>query len=179
MAIGVLDRHLDGFAGLEELVAARAGALAEIEQNVSERALENWTGSDMAHVLLANDPVKSAARHIDLTQDFAYDVVTDNLPENLTDDEAWEMVTGPVRAQLCAWLRDLDAAATIRPKWKTPEAIAIADEMYARRDFTAMPVLAEALRYAGCKDEAVLDHCRRPCEHIRGCWVVDGVLGKS
>ena len=26
---------------------------------------------------------------------------------------------------------------------------------------------------------AILNHCRRPAEHVRGCWVVDLVLDKD
>ena len=26
---------------------------------------------------------------------------------------------------------------------------------------------------------AILNHCRQPGEHVRGCWVVDLVLGKE
>jgi hypothetical protein len=35
------------------------------------------------------------------------------------------------------------------------------------------------LQDAGCEDEAVLSHCRSDGPHVRGCWVVDLVLGKS
>jgi hypothetical protein len=43
-----------------------------------------------------------------------------------------------------------------------------------------MPILADALQDAGCEDDAILAHCRDPhLTHVRGCWVVDLVLGKS
>jgi hypothetical protein len=42
-----------------------------------------------------------------------------------------------------------------------------------------MPILADALQDAGCDNEAVLDHCRSVGTHVRGCWVVDLVLGKE
>ncbi len=41
------------------------------------------------------------------------------------------------------------------------------------------PILADALEEAGCTDAAILDHCRGPGPHVRGCWVVDLILGKS
>jgi hypothetical protein len=51
--------------------------------------------------------------------------------------------------------------------------------MYESRDFGAMPILADALQDAGCDSADVLDHCRdAPVTHVRGCWVVDLVLGK-
>jgi hypothetical protein len=49
--------------------------------------------------------------------------------------------------------------------------------MYDRRDFSAMPILADALQDAGCEDADILDHCRGDRMHVRGCWVVDLVLG--
>jgi hypothetical protein len=42
------------------------------------------------------------------------------------------------------------------------------------RDF-----LWDALEEAGCTNADILNHCRQPGEHVRGCWVVDLVLGKS
>jgi hypothetical protein len=47
------------------------------------------------------------------------------------------------------------------------------------RDFAAMPLLADALQDAGCTDDRVLDHCRGSGPHVKGCWVVDLVLGKE
>jgi hypothetical protein len=35
------------------------------------------------------------------------------------------------------------------------------------------------LEEAGCTSEDILKHCRGPGEHVRGCWVVDLLLGKS
>jgi hypothetical protein len=39
--------------------------------------------------------------------------------------------------------------------------------------------LGDALEDAGCTAAAILDHCRRPGEHVRGCWLVDLILGKE
>ena len=47
------------------------------------------------------------------------------------------------------------------------------------REFGNLPVLADALQDAGCENADVLDHCRGPGSHVRGCWVVDLVLGKE
>jgi hypothetical protein len=40
-------------------------------------------------------------------------------------------------------------------------------------------VLANALEESGCTNPDILGHCRSGGEHVRGCWVVDLVLGKS
>lgn len=66
---------------------------------------------------------------------------------------------------------------TLSPSWLTSTVVAIARGMYDARDFSAMPILADALQDAGCENADVLAHCRGLGPHVRGCWVVDGVLG--
>jgi hypothetical protein len=46
-------------------------------------------------------------------------------------------------------------------------------------DATRLAILADALEDAGCTDQDVLNHCRDVGPHIRGCWVVDLLLGKG
>ncbi|WP_439623223.1 hypothetical protein [Gemmata sp.] len=65
------------------------------------------------------------------------------------------------------------------PAWRTSTAVAIAQGVYESRDFGAMPILADALQDAGCDSGDILTHCRGPGPHVRGCWVVDLVLGKG
>jgi hypothetical protein len=67
-----------------------------------------------------------------------------------------------------AWL--LWNAATV---WKIAQAI------YDDRAFDCLPILADALEEAGCDNADILDHCRGPGPHVRGCWVVDMLLGKE
>jgi hypothetical protein len=65
------------------------------------------------------------------------------------------------------------------PSWRTDTALALARQMYDAREFSAMPILADALQDAGCDSDDVLNHCRGPGPHVRGCWVCDLVLGKE
>jgi hypothetical protein len=39
--------------------------------------------------------------------------------------------------------------------------------------------LADALTDADCDEEEMIVHCRSEAQHVRGCWVVDLVLGKE
>ena len=57
--------------------------------------------------------------------------------------------------------------------------VALADEIYERRAFDRMGELAVALERVGCDNEAVLAHCRSEAPHVRGCWVLDLLLGKQ
>lgn len=88
--------------------------------------------------------------------------------------------------RLCDLLRDVFgnpfAPVTIDPVWLTwndgtiPK---IAQSIEAGRAFESMPVLADVLEEAGCQARAIVDHCRQPAEHARGCWVLDLLLGRG
>jgi hypothetical protein len=104
-------------------------------------------------------------------------------------DEAREKAT----QELCRKIDEMKAsyADILRCVWGNPfrpvafsvggrssTAVAIASGMYEGRDFSAMPILADALEEAGCTSADILDHCRGVKGHCRGCWVVDLLLGK-
>lgn len=59
------------------------------------------------------------------------------------------------------------------------QLIVQAQTIYDGRRFDEMPLLGYALMEAGCFDDAVLSHCRSRGEHVRGCWVLDAILGKG
>jgi hypothetical protein len=65
------------------------------------------------------------------------------------------------------------------PDWRTDTVMALAAQMYESREFSAMPILADALEDTGCSNKTILEHCRGPGPHVRGCWVVDLVLGQE
>jgi hypothetical protein len=83
----------------------------------------------------------------------------------------------------CELVRDIVGnpfrPAPFDPRWRTAAATELARAAYESRDFGALPILADALQEAGCEDAEVLAHCRAGGPHVRGCWVVDGVLGKE
>jgi hypothetical protein len=84
---------------------------------------------------------------------------------------------------LAALLRDV-LGNLFRPvaydrAWRTSTAVELARLMYEGRDFSPMPILADALQDAGCANDDVLGHCRSDGPHVRGCWVVDLLLGKG
>ncbi|HEY1186644.1 MAG TPA: hypothetical protein VGE74_03255 [Gemmata sp.] len=84
----------------------------------------------------------------------------------------------------CALIRDIFGnpfrPVVFAPEWRTGTVTALAAQMYESRDFSAMPILADALQDAGCDNEDILTHCRAAgATHVRGCWVVDLALGKE
>jgi hypothetical protein len=67
----------------------------------------------------------------------------------------------------------------VDPAWLTSTVVSLAEGIYAERAFDRLPILADALQDAGCDSADILDHCRGPGPHARGCWVLDLLLGKS
>ncbi len=63
--------------------------------------------------------------------------------------------------------------------WNDATVPRIAQAIYDERAFDRLPILADALEDAGCDNADLLAHCRGDGPHVRGCWVVDLLLGKS
>jgi hypothetical protein len=110
-------------------------------------------------------------------------------PEESVYYRAWTNVLPGWSVEHRAWpnlLRDIFGnpfrPIALTPAWLTWHdglLVSMARRMYDSRDFSDMPVLADALEEAGCDHADILAHCRQPGEHVRGCWVVDAILGKS
>jgi hypothetical protein len=76
-------------------------------------------------------------------------------------------------------------AVSIDPSWRTPAVLALTQATYDNRILPAgtldpdrLAVLSDSLEEAGCGDAEFLSHLRQPAPHVRGCWVVDAILGK-
>jgi hypothetical protein len=83
----------------------------------------------------------------------------------------------------CLLCRDLFGPLPFRtitcdPAWRTEHVLTLASTIYHDRDFGRLPELADALEEAGCSSADILGHCRGPGPHVRGCWVLDLLLGK-
>ena len=97
--------------------------------------------------------------------------------------EKGERRQAETRAQ-CDLVRDLFGnpfrPVSLDSTWLTPDVLALARGISMERAFDRMPILADALQDAGCDNEDVLSHCRdASATHVRGCWVVDLLLGKE
>src|SRR5262249_30332207 len=91
--------------------------------------------------------------------------------------EPWDPATGlPL---LRCFFGNPFRPVTFSPSWRTDTALTLARTMFEAREFSAMPILADALQDAGCDNEDILNHCRVPGPHACGCWVVDLVLDKT
>jgi hypothetical protein len=69
---------------------------------------------------------------------------------------------------------------TFDPAWRTSDVMLLAQGIYDANAFDRLPILADAMQDAGCDNDDILTHCRdASLTHVRGCWVLDLVLGKE
>jgi hypothetical protein len=69
--------------------------------------------------------------------------------------------------------------ASLTPSGLPASITTLAQGVYHDRRFQDLPILADALEEASCTSADVLSHCRGPGSHVRGCWALDLILGKS
>jgi hypothetical protein len=156
------ERYADGLASEEEL--RQAWQAIEWEPVV----YCHWPFEWMTAPGPVSDDVKAAI--YDLDSD-----ALNNFPERRSEEER--------NRQQCSIIRDLFGnpfrPVHLNPAWKTGNVVTLAQAIYDDHAFERMPILADALEEAGCTEEAILSHCRGPGPHVRGCWVVDLLLGKE
>jgi hypothetical protein len=169
-AVEVAERFAEGQATPEELRAARLIARRE----------EVVVGGKVTWDAALTAAKRTAWEVLVLAQDTAY--VADGSP----DIHGWENTTwDDLSRRLCDLIRDLFnplQPVTLDPTWLTWHAGTIpnlARTIYAEQAFDRLPILGDALEDAGCSEAHLLDHCRNGGEHVRGCWVIDLLLGKT
>lgn len=82
-------------------------------------------------------------------------------------------------------LQDILGKENLGP-WKSANVMGVAAALYNERsnhgylDPVGVSVLADALEDANCPgDHVVLTHLRGPGSHVRGCWVIESILGRK
>jgi hypothetical protein len=181
-ALAVAERHADGLATDEELAAIHETALVPNRprrrgrRSLAERLASSYDDTIISH---AWDGIEGATRPgqaIPARVIFAARIL-ELVPPNSPRGVSFDPVT------LAAIFRDVFAnpfrPVAINPAWHTGNVMALATSIYDERAFDRLPVLADALEDAGCDNGDILNHCREPGEHVRGCWVVDLILGRS
>lgn len=154
-ALEVAERYADGDAGGAELEAAGA--------EMGVREIRGYYGPVAAWVVAPS--AEDAARYT------AWNAFCDRngMGEERHQADLLRCIAGnPFRP------------VTTSGEYRTDTVVAMARAMYESRDFSAMPLLADALQDAGCGSTDLIEHCREPNQsHVRGCRVVDFLLGKE
>jgi hypothetical protein len=189
-AVRTAERFADGAASVAEFLAAEA-KVRELSNDLEPR----WRASVGAerdalyptHAALALAGIscwwepQKAAWYASSNAHFGLPYLV-NPRVDVHSRERWEVEVSEKRAQ-CELLREIFGnpfrSVAFTSEWRTATAALLARQMHEARDFSAMPILADALQDAGCDNAAVLNHCRGPGPHVRGCWVNDLVLGKE
>ena len=172
-AIEVAEKYEDGTASEDEL--SRAASQAETASHTDYRG---DTAVDLARIVvqLASDPRTPFPDLDKAASAFAWDA------ENAVVD--WDEAREKELAVQVALVREIFGnpfrPVPLDPTWLTFDVQALARGIYDYKAFDRMPILADALQDAGCENADVLNHCRDvPATHVRGCWVVDLLLGKG
>ena len=170
-----LRRMVEVAEGMADAVVEAAGEDFRAAQQAAFDALNTTTGA--AARLAARAVIEAAfpacspdlALRVAMTAKdakYANDRITRRLEEHAQAGILYEIIGNPFRP------------VAVDPSWLTPGVVELARTIYEDRAFDRMPALADALEDAGCHDTDILAHCRQPGQHVRGCWVVDLLLGK-
>ena len=187
-AVEVAERYADGRATDEELeiasVAADAVWHADMKRAAKERKwdrrsrLPYYGASAAAYNVAIPLGWWGAAPAFRPPNEIARETVPDTGAEGAAQCVLlWDIFGNPFRP------------ITINPAWLTRNdgtVVRLAQSAYEERQLPAglldnarLVVLAAALEEAGCDNAEILSHCRGPGPHVRGCWAVDAIFGKS
>jgi hypothetical protein len=181
-AVEVAERYADGFATVQQLhdVQARALVLADAETAQAFQGQPNSYSAYSAAAAVAwefrdgADPLKHAADAI------AWTGIVGNGPPHRR--EANERRRAVLRDQ-ADLVRDVFGnpfqLLSFDARLRSIDVVALATTIYDDRAFDRLPILADALMDAGCTNDDIISHCHSPGPHVRGCWVVDLILGKQ
>jgi hypothetical protein len=200
-AVEIVERHTDGQAGDADLdVALRnaADALSSAETVMADARRDTstsharrlmtkalWQAASAAAMRIPYECAVSAVGHA-----AAASAITKLVEDYLV---TWRVETAEQAAQ-AALLRDIVGTYPFRAiridrawlDWNDCTVRRLAEAAYDDRtepagllDVTRMAVLGDALEDAGCDDPVLPAHLRGPGPHVRGCFVLDFLLGKE
>jgi hypothetical protein len=156
-AVGVAERYADGLATVSQLAAAKLSAWEPITASLADEG-------NLAALHAAWNATWPSAFGAAYGADY---YASNYIPKAEESDLLRHVVGNPFRS------------LTLQSKLLTPTAKQLADSIYNDRDFSRIPILADALSDAGCNNADILNHLRQPGVHVRGCWCLDLILGKE
>lgn len=184
-ALKLSERFADGRASQEEIEAAVA-ALSIIEKDVVERnPFSKAAGlcNAATEVLRGNPFTTSSTVAYLLAYESTGPIRGVEWFGYAISDPNWEAAEANEQTRNAVLCRDVLGnpfrPSNIDPAWQTPSALSLAQTIYNQHSFGRLPELADALEKTGCCDADILEHLRGPGPHVKGCWALDLVLGKT
>jgi hypothetical protein len=176
-AVLIAERFADGLASPEEL---RRACQAAYEDHCRHFGPElGLIGIDA--VLAAEEDPWEFAKNLYSQSTEYYSVVP--LVADLREQQALKEWIEAWHARCVSLVHDIYGnpfqPVAINPAWLSSDVISVTQGIYEDRAFGRMSILGDALEEAGCDNADILVHCRSRAEHVRGCWVLDAILGKS
>ena len=179
-AVEAVERYADGGIDTDKLADARnlhrsCGAW-KIQRNAADTVSQAsfYDGSTTSSMLAAIGAAKSAAH--------AWTDKTEGGARSYRET-SWVPLWNEARSVQVAFVRDIFGnpfrPVAADPSWFTSTVLSLAQGIYDDRAFDHLPILADALQDEGCENPDILDHCRGPGPHVRGCFVVDILTGRK
>jgi hypothetical protein len=182
-AVVVAERFADGLSNNTELDVARQQArIAEGRYRTrGQRSPWTWWAARTAVTTTykrAGDTVQSAYNAMVAAVLYTFPAEEDDLErDQMSQDE--ETVQAAVLRDILGNPRYRLAVDPSWLRWDDGTVPRIAQGIYEERAFDRLPILHDALLDAGCDCDDILAHCRGAGPHVRGCWVIDLLLGKA
>jgi hypothetical protein len=171
-AVEVAEQYADGSATRDDLIAVRRKADAAYQWARKQHGPPVFRLCCAAHMALQATSTAKKVRFDPRENEFLRGAKErkEKTERKARSDLIRDFIGNPFRpvAITLAWLA-----------WNDGTVHRIAEAIYNDRAFERMPILADALEDAGCGNEDILAHCRSDSPHVRGCWVVDLLLGKE
>jgi hypothetical protein len=166
-AVEIAERFVEGMASQQELARASRGAQAVFDEVARHTGFTDLSWA----VVLLTSKTPSAAGVVTSVVGFR-----SRLAPSPSRRPALE-------SKVTALIRDIFGnpfcSVPSETGWLTADVLGLAQAIYTERAFDRLPILADALEDAGCANGDILNHCRQPGEHARGCWLIDLLLARE
>lgn len=176
-AITTAEEFADGLATVHQLNVVRAQTPSGLVRLTTAVQSQVRDAAGQAAAFCVN---RSARRRLGIPPDAA--------PYQCAQErEAWRAARTQEARFFCDLLRDpmgnpFRPQPDLSPDWLARQGgtvVALARTIYGEGAFDQFPVLGDALEEAGCDDQGILEHCRGPGPHARGCWLLDLLAGRK
>jgi hypothetical protein len=179
--VELAESFADGLTSDRQRQTALAEAKAATDEAVANRVGKTdnrWQWFDAVRQTLEKDP----ARHV-IGPNAAWILAQDFAPGGVVTGELGEPYLERAEAMQADLVRDVFGnpfrKAAIKKRWLTDSVRQIAECIYREQGYDRLSTLGDALLAGGCNDEQIIAHCRSKGPHVRGCCVVDMILGKE